>query len=187
MKDIIKTVGLIIFALVGLSNVIYANNNAPYYNPYVENTITEKTNHVEQFELNYNFKEDEFNGPGIGMKTNTWDGTLVNRIYSYGNLNNIVGDEVVNGLAYSCEAPGTNMMPSEVYNAEGPGFLVNAFTSTETTDYVDMGPQAISSVVNPSDYVKILNSKPSDLAEACVPLKNAKDKKDKKNKNTTKS
>ncbi len=68
MKDIIKTVGLIIFALVGLSNVIYANNNAPYYNPYVGNTITEKTNHVEQFELNYNFKEDEFNGPGIGIR-----------------------------------------------------------------------------------------------------------------------
>lgn len=179
MKDIMKTIGLLLFALLGLSNVIYANDMAPYY---------DGSNNKEAFELNYNFAEDEFNGPGIGININTWNGTNTNRIYSYGDLNNIVGNEIVEGLAYTCDGPGTNLMSNAVYNAVGPGFLVNAFTKTETTDYVDMGPTALSNTVNPSDYVKLLNAKPSDLAEKCVPLANAK-KKDKKSetKSTNKS
>ena len=48
---------------------------------------------------------DEFGGPGIGMKDSTWDGTNTNRLYGYGTLNGIEGDEVVSGYAYSTNGP----------------------------------------------------------------------------------
>ncbi len=69
---------------------------------------------------------DEFGGPGIGMKDSTWDGTLTNRIYGYGDLNGIVGDEVVSGKAYSSEGP-TNYV---VYDDTNP---INHYL-------IDMGP-----------------------------------------------
>ena len=162
MKDIMKTLGLILFAFVAMANSIYAKGNSE----------------TEKFVIEYNFEEDAYNGPGIGLKVNTWDGSLVNRIYGYGDLNNIIGDDISSDLTYSCDAPGTNILPSKVYNAVGPGCTINGFTSTEVSEYVDMGPQVSSKVVDPSNYVKILNAKPSDIAEACVPLANAK-KKDK--------
>ena len=160
MKDIIKTLSLLFLALVALSNTIYAK---------------EKSN-AEEFELKYNFEEDEFSGPGIGISTNTWDGSLINRIYSYGNLNNIVGDEIVNALAYSCDGPGINVMPAGVYNAIGPGFTVNAFTRTYEEECKDMGPQALDTIISPDSHYKVITATPKELAEACVSLNNTKSK-----------
>ena len=167
MKDFIKTISLLFLALVALSNTIYAK---------------EKSN-TEEFVVEYNFEEDQFSGPGIGIRNNTWDGTYNNVIYSYGNLNGIIGDEIVNALAYSCDGPGTEnaLMPAVVYNAVGPGFMVNAFTKTLETEYVDMGPQAVDIVISPDSNYKVITATPKELAEACVSLKYAK-KKDKESK-----
>lgn len=172
MKNIFKTIGLLVFALLGLSNAIYAKGK----------------DFTDEFVIEYNFEEDEFAGPGIGLAVNTWNGTLNNVIYGYGDLNNIIGDEIVSGLAYACDGPGTESAKRSniVYNAVGPGFLVNAFTKTAEAEYVDLGPQVSTAVVSPDDYVKLYNSTPKDLAEACVQLANAK-KKDSKTSKTSKT
>ena len=166
MKDIIKTLSLLFLALVAVSNTIYAK---------------EKVN-TEEFVLEYNFEEDEFNGPGMNISSNTWNGTYNNVIYSYGNLNGIIGDEIVSALAYSCDGPGTNMMPAGVYNAVGPGFMVNAFTRTFEEEYVDMGPQVVDTIISPDSHYKVITATPKESAEACVPLNNAKSKDSKKSK-----
>ena len=164
MKDIIKKVSLLLLGLITLSNTIYAKEKVDF----------------DEFVLEYNFDEDEFSGPGIGILTNTWDGSLNNRIYSYGSLNNIIGDEIVNALAYSCDGPGTESakLPSVVYNAVGPGFMIN----THETEYQDMGPQVVDTVISPDDYIKISNASIKDLAEASVSLNNAKNKENRKSK-----
>ena len=152
---------------------------------------------------------DEFGGPGIGMSDSTWDGSITNRIYGYGNLNGIVGNEVVesnalwsNGptgyieynddnpidhylidmgpksasnAAYALhfindDGPGMNVQSnalgnSTVYNDGGPGFTVSGLSGTENV-YVDYGPKAVDSSVNPSDYVKLLTMKPGDFTFA---------------------
>lgn len=149
---------------------------------------------------------DEFGGPGIGMDDSTWNGTITNRIYGYGNLNGIIGDEVnehnavssngpttyveytednpinhylidmgpksANNAAYSLHfindgGPGMNIQSNElgstkVYDDGGPGFTVSALNSTQST-YVDNGPKAVDSTVNPSDFVKLLTMKPGDF------------------------
>ena len=137
MKDIIKTLSLLFLTLVALSNTIYAK---------------EKTN-TEGFVLEYNFEEDEFSGPGIGIAENTWNG-------AYG----IVGDNI----------------SSVVYNAFGPGFMVSAFSRTLEENYVDMGPQAIDAIISPDSHYKVITATPKELAETCVPLNNAKSKDSKK-------
>ena len=160
MKDIIKKVSLLLLGLITLSNTIYAKEKVDF----------------DEFVLEYNFDEDEFSGPGIGILTNTWDGSLNNRIYSYGSLNNIIGDEIVNALAYSCDGPGINVMPAGVYNAIGPGFTVNAFTRTYEEECKDMGPQALDTIISPDSHYKVITATPKELAEACVSLNNTKSK-----------
>lgn len=69
---------------------------------------------------------DEFGGPGIGMKDSSWDGSITNRIYGYGNLNGIVGDEVISGYAY---------------NSNGPTVYVEYDEKNPINHYlIDMGP-----------------------------------------------
>ena len=48
---------------------------------------------------------DEFGGPGIGLADSTWDGSVCNRIYGYGDLNGIEGDEVVEHMGISSDGP----------------------------------------------------------------------------------
>lgn len=48
---------------------------------------------------------DEFGGPGIGMEDSTWDGSITNRIYSYGDINGIVGDYICEHKALSSDGP----------------------------------------------------------------------------------
>ena len=168
MKDFIKTISLLFVAFVALSNTIYAKGN----------------DSAESFVIEYNFEEDQFAGPGIGINENIWNGTYNNVIYSYGDLNGIIGDEIISALAVSCDGPGTESakMPSVVYNAVGPGFMVNGFTKTFETDFVDMGPQVVDAIISPDTHSKILTATPKDLAEPCVSLKNAKSKESNKNK-----
>lgn len=71
---------------------------------------------------------DEFGGPGIGMKDSTWDGTISNKIYGYGDLNGIVGDEIVYSKAYSSDGP-TNYI---IYDDSNP---INHYL-------IDMGPKS---------------------------------------------
>ena len=152
---------------------------------------------------------DEFGGPGIGMLDCTWDGSVVNRIYGYGDLNGIEGDEVVetnalwsNGPTKYIEYDETNpinhylidMGPKSasnegysllfindggpgmtafsnalgstvVYNDGGPGFTVSGLSTTQS-QYVDNGPTAKDSTVNPSDILKLMNMKPGDFTFA---------------------
>lgn len=152
---------------------------------------------------------DEFGGPGIGMKESTWDGTNVNRLYGYGDLNGIVGDEVVAHKALSSDGPtnyveytednpidhylidmgpksasnagyslhfidddgpGMKVQSNElgstmVYDDGGPGSLVSALNGTEKA-YVDNGPTAVDSTINPSDFLKLLTMKPGDFTFA---------------------
>jgi len=149
---------------------------------------------------------DEFGGPGIGMKDSTWDGTNANRLYGYGDLNGIAGDEVVAHKALSSNGPqgyieytddnpidhylidmgpksasnagyslhfindggpGMNVQSNAlgstmVYDDGGPGSLVSALSNTEKV-YVDNGPTAVDSTVNPSDFLKLLTMKPGDF------------------------
>lgn len=51
---------------------------------------------------------------------------------------------------------------SVVYNDGGPGFMVSGLSGTENV-YVDMGPIGYDKVVDPSDYVKLMNMKPGDF------------------------
>lgn len=149
---------------------------------------------------------DEFGGPGISIKDSTWDGTKINRLYGYGDLNGIVGNEIVAHKALSSEGPTNyveytednpidhnliDMGPKSASNAAyslhfindggpgmnaqsnalgntvyyedgGPGSMVSALNGTEKV-YVDNGPKAVDSTVNPSDYVKLLTMKPGDF------------------------
>lgn len=149
---------------------------------------------------------DEFGGPGIGMKDSTWDGTNANRLYGYGDLNGIAGDEVVAHKALSSKGPqgyieytddnpidhylidmgpksassagyslhfindggpGMNVQSNALgntvyYEDGGPGSLVSALNNTEKV-YVDNGPTAVDSAVNPSDFLKLLTMKPGDF------------------------
>ena len=73
---------------------------------------------------------DEFGGPGIGMADSTWDGSIVNRIYGYGDLNGIVGDAVVETNALCIDGP-TNYIE---YTDANP---INHYL-------IDMGPQSAS-------------------------------------------
>lgn len=68
---------------------------------------------------------DEYGGPGIGMKDSTWDGTTTNKIYGYGDLNDIIGNEVVAGKAYS---------------SDGPTYVVYDDTNPINHYLIDMGP-----------------------------------------------
>ena len=184
MKDIMKTFALIFIGLLALSNTIYARGKRSngytdnYYEDdgYYDDDSIYKDDSV--FELNYTFEEDEFNGPGMSILNNTWNGSLTNRIYTYGDLNDILGNEIVNSLAFSCNGPGTenSTLPGVIYNAFGPGFTVNGFTTTDT-QYIDMGPTYFENTVSPSDIIKFMNMTPKDLAEKIEPVKkNSKNK-----------
>ena len=107
---------------------------------------------------------DEFGGPGIGMKDSTWDGSITNRIYGYGNLNGIVGDEVVesnalwsNGptgyIEYNDDNPidhylidmGPKSANNDAYalhfiNDGGPGMSVQSNALGNSVVYNDGGP-----------------------------------------------
>ena len=76
---------------------------------------------------------DEFGGPGIGMNDATWDGTNINKIYGYGNLNGIVGNEVVE----------TNALWSD-----GPTGYIE-YTDDNPIDHylIDMGPKSASNAL----------------------------------------
>lgn len=76
---------------------------------------------------------DEFGGPGIGMNDATWDGTNINRIYGYGDLNGIVGNEVVE----------TNALWSD-----GPTGYIE-YTDDNPIDHylIDMGPKSASNTL----------------------------------------
>ena len=73
---------------------------------------------------------DEFGGPGIGMKDSSWDGSILNRIYGYGDLNGIIGDEVCEHKALSSDGP-TNYIE---------------YTDANPIDHslIDMGPRSAS-------------------------------------------
>lgn len=43
-----------------------------------------------------------------------------------------------------------------------------------------MGPQAIDAIISPDSHYKIITATPKELAEACVPLNNAKSRDSKK-------
>lgn len=110
---------------------------------------------------------DEFGGPGIGMDDSTWDGSITNRIYDYGDLNGIAGDIVDEHNAVSSDGPGMlaqlrGFGNVKVYDAVGPGYMVSGLNGTEST-YVDFGPKAVDSTADPSDYVKFLTMKPGDF------------------------
>ncbi|MBP3201848.1 MAG: hypothetical protein J6M39_09400 [Lachnospiraceae bacterium] len=71
---------------------------------------------------------DEFGGPGIGIKDSSWDGSVVNRIYGYGDLNGIVGDEVCEHKALPSNGP-TN-------------YVVYDDTNPIDHSLIDMGPRS---------------------------------------------
>lgn len=121
---------------------------------------------------------DEFGGPGIGLKDSTWDGSITNRIYGYGSLNNIVGDEVVEHMALSSDGPtkyveytdanpidhslidmGPKSASNEAYslhfiNDGGPGMKINSNALGSTMIYNDVGPGYLVSALNTTQNVE---------------------------------
>ena len=108
---------------------------------------------------------DEFGGPGIALLNETYDENVINVIYGYGDLNGIVGNEVVEANALSSEGPTgiVGAVNAIIYSDNGPGFIINGFSNTSATEYVDRGPVACDIVVNPSDYLKLITMKPGDF------------------------
>lgn len=124
---------------------------------------------------------DEFGGPGIGMKDYTWDGSNVNRIYGYGDLNGIVGDEVVMHKALSSDGPTgyveytednpidhylIDMGPKSASNAAyslhfindgGPGMNVQSNALGSTVYYDDGGPGSLVSALSSTEKVYVDN------------------------------
>lgn len=124
---------------------------------------------------------DEFGGPGIGMKDSTWDGSNVNRIYGYGDLNGIVGDEVVMHKALSSDGPTgyveytednpidhylIDMGPKSASNAAyslhfindgGPGINVQSNALGSTVYYDDGGPGSLVSALSSTEKVYVDN------------------------------
>lgn len=124
---------------------------------------------------------DEFGGPGIGMKESTWDGTNVNRLYGYGDLNGIVGNEVVAHKALSSDGPTNyveytednpidhyliDMGPKSASNAgyslhfiddDGPGMKVQSNELGSTMVYDDGGPGSLVSALNGTEKVYVDN------------------------------
>ena len=149
INNVLKTSVLFAIIVLAAANTIYAKSKD------------------DEYTIEYNFEEDRYTGPGVKIADNTWNGTNTNRIYGYGDLNGIVGDEVCEFNALSSDGPGMNvylngLSKSKVYNDGGPGFTVNGFTLTENT-YVDNGPTVSIAQVNPADYVKLLTMKPGDF------------------------
>lgn len=116
---------------------------------------------------------DEFGGPGIGMADSTWDGSITNRIYGYGDLNGIVGYEVCEHKALSSDGPTnyvsySNVVPidhslidmgpktanNDAYslhfiNDGGPGMKVQSNALGTPVVYNDGGPGfTVSGLVN---------------------------------------
>ena len=77
---------------------------------------------------------DEFGGPGINMEDSTWNGTATNRIYQYGNTNNIVGNEIVAGKALSTDGP-TKYIEYTEDNPIDKAALDNGPTSSNNSAY----------------------------------------------------
>lgn len=123
---------------------------------------------------------DEFGGPGIGMKDSSWDGSIINRVYGYGDLNGIVGDEVISGYAYNSNGPtvyveydeknpinhylidmGPTSANNDAYslhfiNDGGPGMTAFSNALGKTQVYNDGGPGfTVSGLTNTQeDYYK---------------------------------
>ena len=164
MKKMIRVLAVAIILALSMITTIFAKE---YYEDDTEWTID-----VE-------YEEDLYTGPGIGILDSSWNGSKSNRIYGYGNLNNIEGDEVVSGKAYSSDGPTgyveydeTNpinhylidMGPTSANNITyalhfkddgGPGMNISSIISGKSQIYNDGGPGfTVTGLVNTqNEYV----------------------------------
>ena len=145
---------------------------------------------------------DEFGGPGIGIADSTWDGSIVNRIYGYGDLNGIIGDEVCEHKALSSNGPtnyviyddtnpidhslidmgprsaNNNAYSLHFINDGGPGMKTNSNALGTTQVYNDGGPGFTVSGLSTTENVYVDRGpigydKPVDPSD-CVKLMNMK-------------
>ena len=126
---------------------------------------------------------DEFGGPGIGMKASTYDGSLISRIFGYGDLNNIAGAEINNHRAAASDGPtgyivyddtnpidhhaidkGPASATTEAYsshfiNDDGPGMDVKTNEYGKATYYDDHGPgmNTVSGFTNTENVANVAN------------------------------
>lgn len=136
---------------------------------------------------------DEFGGPGIGMKDSSWDGSTLNRIYGYGDLNGIVGDEVVEHKALSSNGPTNyvgntiinpidhsliDMGPKSASNAAyalhfindgGPGMNVNSNELGSNVVYNDGGPGYMVSALTGTENVPFVDQGPRAVESTVSP------------------
>lgn len=112
VNNLLKTSALLTLILLAASQTIYAKSKD------------------DEYTIEYNFEEDKYTGPGVKISDSSWNGTKTDRIYGYGNLNGIVGDEVCEFNALSSDGP-TNYVE---YDDTNP---INHYL-------IDMGPKSVS-------------------------------------------